>query len=170
MKLNTRKLALMAGLAGILLGGGNVAMADSWKHGPSRGSHSDQRYKNNNFRDQHDWHKGHNNHYHAPKRVYYPPRHYYAPPPRQTVIYYNTSPYYPQTYYRETYVQPYATYVVGGYLPKDRHWRPLRNHVRYGLKPPGHGQRWVYADRDALLISEATSRIVSGIVLAAAID
>lgn len=137
-------------------------------------------------RNDHDWGKGKqwNNNY-RPKKVFYYSPSYYAPP-RQTVIYYNTpsSYYYDNggTYFSQNYRSPTTytetyypnggysrTYVVGGYLPKNRHWRPMPDYVRYGLPSPGRGERWVYEDRDAVLISEATSRIISGVLLAAAV-
>ena len=139
-----------------------------------------------NRRDDHDWGKGKqwNDNNHPKKVFYYAPRYY--PPSRSTVVYYNTPSvydynnggvYYSQTFrspttYTETYYPDGGytrTYAVGGYLPRDRTWRPVPDYVRYGLAAPGRGERWVYADRDAVLISEATSRIISGVLLAAAV-
>ncbi len=122
-------------------------------------------YRNDDRRG--DWHydrHGWDNDRAKGRAVYYypaPPR-YYSPPVRRVVYVY------PDAYYR-----PYGyvrTYTIGGYLPRDRYWRDVPPWAAGNFPSAGYGQRWVYADRDALLISEATSRIISGIVLAASID
>ncbi|WP_378949766.1 RcnB family protein [Mesorhizobium sp. ANAO-SY3R2] len=50
----------------------------------------------------------------------------------------------------------------GERVPDWRRKQALRDYHRYGLKRPGHGQRWVKVDNDFLLISMA-----SGIIAAA---
>jgi len=139
-----------------------------------------------NKRNDHDWKKG--QHWHRddyPRRVhvrpqpravyYYPQPTYYYP----TTAYYSSSPHFIQTFpsHSTTIITRTGTplgytpsYIVGGYLPQTRTWRPLPDYVRYGLPAPRRGERWMGNRREAVLISEATSRIVSGILLAASID
>lgn len=62
-----------------------------------------------------------------------------------------------------------------GQYKKKHHWskgkrvpdwqrrQALRDYHRYGLKRPGHGQRWVKVDNDFLLISMA-SGIIAAVV------
>lgn len=152
-------------------------------------------HADNDRRGRSDWNKGRHDHDWGKKRDWHDDRRprkvfYYSPtyysPPRSSVVYYNTpSSYYYNnsgTYFSQTsrgpttYTETYhpdgsysRSYVVGGYLPKNRHWRPMNDYVRYGLPAPRRGERWVYEDRDAVLISEATSRIISGVLLAAAV-
>lgn len=155
----------------------HTAHADDDRRGRGR-----DREWNDNRRDDHDWGKGKhwNNKRYYPNRVFYYTPRYYTPPTR--VVYYAPQPYY-GTYYSQNFASPTTytetyysdggysrTYSVGGYLPRDRQWHPMPDYVRFGLPSPGHGQRWVRNNRDAVLISEATSRIISGIVLAASID
>ncbi|PZP54609.1 MAG: hypothetical protein DI586_09380 [Micavibrio aeruginosavorus] len=154
---------------------------------PSTANADNDRRGWKNTKNYHDWDKKKHWHddNHRPKKVFYYSPTYYQPP-RSTVVYYNTpSSYYYNnggTYFSQTqrgpttYTETYypdgsyaRSYVVGGYLPKNRHWRPMNDYVRFGLPAPRRGERWVYEDRDAVLISEATSRIISGVLLAAAV-
>ena len=147
-----------------------------------------------NRRNDHDWGKGghwNNNHNYYPRPVYVQPapRVVYVRP--QTTYYYQTrddlrlgysdtiTPQFIQTFpgqqtttiITQTSTPSYSRgYVVGGYVPKNRNWRRIPDYVRYGLPSPRRGEYWMGSNRDAILISEATSRIISGIILASAID
>lgn len=110
--------------------------------------------------------KKHRDHYYRPLVV-----HKRAPP---KIIYI-----YPQSYYpAEAYNGNYSSYPsdyqpsfhVGGYLPPERQWRPLPDYALYGLPAPRREEVWVYNDRDAVLINDKTSRIISAFVLAVPID
>ena len=138
---------------------------DDSDHKPDKVKRPD-RYNQYDHRKKHDWekrHSGNNQRRHiiyrtAPaKIVYIYPQSYY-PPHSYTEIYTN----YPADY------EP--SFHVGGYLPPERQWRPLPDYERYGLPAPRPGETWFYNDRDAVLISDETSRIVSAFVLAASID
>lgn len=48
-------------------------------------------------------------------------------------------------------------------MPDWQRKQALRDYHRYGLKRPGHGQRWVKVDNDFLLISVA-SGIIAAVV------
>ena len=118
---------------------------------------------NNNHRRDHDrkWDNHHSR----------PPVHYYKPRPPKVVYVYPRTTYREYTYGYGYYPSGYVrTYTVGGYLPRDRYWRDVPPHMMAHFPRARHGERWVYYDRDAVLISEATSRIISGIFLAASIN
>lgn len=51
----------------------------------------------------------------------------------------------------------------GKRVPDWRRKQALRDYHRYGLRRPGHGQRWVRVDNDFLLISMA-SGIIAAVV------
>ncbi|GAA4115648.1 RcnB family protein [Aminobacter aganoensis] len=51
----------------------------------------------------------------------------------------------------------------GKRVPDWQRKQALRDYHRYGLKRPGHGQRWVKVDNDFLLISVA-SGIIAAVV------
>lgn len=51
----------------------------------------------------------------------------------------------------------------GKRVPDWQRKQALRDYHRYGLKRPGHGQRWVRVDNDFLLISMA-SGIIAAVV------
>lgn len=53
----------------------------------------------------------------------------------------------------------------GKRVPDWQRKQALRDYHRYGLKRPGHGQRWVKVDNDFLLISVA-SGIIAAVVTA----
>ncbi len=148
-------LALLSGTAAF-----TAAHADD--HNWHQYNQNEHRYNDNFSRNGHgngndrERAQGRATYYYAP-----PAPHYY--PPRTKVVYV-----YPRIDYRP--VGYYRTYTVGGYLPRDRDWYPVPTYVAQSLPAPRYGERWVYADRDAVLISEATSRIISGIVLAASIN
>lgn len=125
---------------------------------------NDRRHEWNDNRKWDDRRKWDNKHHHRP------PVHYYKPKAKVVYVY-------PRTTYREyTYGYGYypsgyvRTYSVGGYLPRDRYWRDVPPYMLSRFPPARHGEKWLYYDRDAVLISEATSRIISGIVLAASIN
>ena len=142
--------------------------------------------------DDHDWHNGqrwdgHEYHgsvrdNHPPQRVFYYSPQYYQPRPQ--VVYlqpqepYNGQVYYSQVFsntyipsnssYSETYYYPNGTvrtYTVGGVLPGDRRWEPVNDYVRFGLRAPRHGERWVRSGHDAVLISNNTSRVLASVIL-----
>ena len=125
----------------------------------------DNRNRHDRDSKRNDWDKD-RNHSHRPRVVYRR-----APP---KIVYIYPQSYYPTTSYYETYTSYpsgyEASYHVGGYLPPEREWRALPDFVRYGLPAPRRGELWVYNDRDAVLINDKTSRIISGFVLAAPVD
>jgi Ni/Co efflux regulator RcnB len=54
-------------------------------------------------------------------------------------------------------------WAKGKRVPDWKRKQALRDHHRYGLKRPGHGQRWVKVDNDFLLISVATGIIAAAV-------
>lgn len=142
------------------------ANADNWK----------------NRKGDHDWGKGRHWDRKPDRAYYYNPRPYYSPP-RTRVVYVQPRYNYSQPYFSQTFASPTTTtttyypdgsytqtYTVGGYLPNNRVWHPIPDYTRHGLARPRGGERWVGNGRDAVLISEATSRIISGVLLASYID
>ncbi len=116
-----------------------------------------------------DWKK-----YRDKDRKYHRPHVVYKRAPPKVVYIYPQS-YYPVTRYTETYIttipSDYApTLRVGGFLPPERQWRPLTDFALYGLPAPRRDEIWMYNDRDAVLINDRTSRIISAFVLATSID
>lgn len=105
----------------------------------------------------------------------------HRPPPRVVYIYPNnyrvierTEIYtnYPaqaegSTIYPNGYIPPYQ---VGDYLPNNRQWFKLPDYDTYGLTKPRVGEEWVFNDRDVILLSTATGKILSAITLAASIQ
>lgn len=139
-----------------------AAHADDHR-GRGRGHDRDRDDRRHEWNDKRGWDK---KHYHHP-----PPVHYYKPRPPKVVYVYPRTTYREYTYGYGYYPSGYVrTYSVGGYLPRDRYWRDVPPYMLSGFPPARRGEKWLYYDRDAVLISEATSRIISGIVLAASIN
>ncbi len=67
-----------------------------------------------------------------------------------------------------TYVQVLPgsqSFPIGSYLPSNIQWQSFDNYAAYGLPDPQQGQRWLVSGHDVVLISIATSKIISGITL-----
>ncbi|MEZ5937722.1 MAG: RcnB family protein [Hyphomonadaceae bacterium] len=107
-------------------------------HGGDRHDYRDGRRdgrRYDNRRDRHDRYDRHDRRdYRGPTVVY---RDYRAPPP------------------------PPRRYYVGGYIPRDVHYRVVYDYGRYRLPPPRYGHHYVdCGDGDILLVAAATGLVV----------
>lgn len=59
-------------------------------------------------------------------------------------------------------------YAIGGYAPHDHH--PVPSDLLELLGPPPHGAYYAMVDKDVLLISEATKKILDAVTLMSAME
>lgn len=159
-----------------------VAHADSYRgNGNGHGNYGHN--FGHNIRPGQHYDRSHD--YYRPLRPYAYKPYYYRP--SQGVVIVNRPAYYDRTVYVEraptvTYYDSGRTYyndgpayyvsdryVVGSRMPSRGTWRSVPSWYAGRLPPVRHGERYVYADRDLLLV-DATSRILSAFILASAID
>ncbi len=60
-------------------------------------------------------------------------------------------------------------YVIGDVLPGDVYWEPLPRHILTRLGSVRPGYQYVRVDKDVLLISEATKKVVDAVTLLSAV-
>lgn len=121
-----------------------------------------------------------NNYNHAPVRVYHS-----RPEVNRVVIINNGQGYYANGLYGDGYYNngyynhSYSTgpfyrtsthYRRGFYAPRTVSWQPVPDYYLSRFPPAGYNERYVYADRDVLLISTATNEILNALVLLSALD
>lgn len=129
----------------------------------------------------HHWDRGNHNgwskHYDR-SHDYYRPLRPYAYRPSRSVVIVNRPVYERETVYVErspSYYyddRPYYVsdrYAVGSYAPRNIRWRSLPAYYVERFPAPRHGEHYIYADRDVLLVDSA-SRVLSALILASAID